>query len=33
VDARQASVALADRRPNGLDDDGFSHDTSPLKIR
>ena len=28
----QPAVALADRRPHGLDDDGFSHDTSPLKM-
>jgi len=28
----QPAVALADRRPHGLDDNGFSHDTSPLNV-
>ena len=32
VNTRQSAVALADRRPHGLDDDGFSHDTSPLNV-
>ena len=32
VHTRQPAVALADWRAHSLDDDGFSHDRSPLKV-